>query len=107
MTKPAGRDPTTCRPCIRAGARRRCARPSSQGPIRLISTSEADNPPGDSIMKRVLVGLAAVSLLGVAVAFSEQASTTIRPELVITQEGRNPWTRTSLNNDREEFQFAI
>jgi hypothetical protein len=58
-------------------------------------------------MKRLVLGLAAVSLLGVAVGFSEQASTNTRLELVIAQEGRNPWTRTDLNNDRDEFQFAI
>jgi predicted phosphodiesterase len=58
-------------------------------------------------MQRLVLGLAAVSLLGVAVAFSQPAPSNTRTELVLTQEGRNPWTRTDLNNDRDEFQFAI
>src|SRR5207244_9916688 len=51
--------------------------------------------------------LTVVCLLGVAVGFSEQAVSRIRSDLVIAQEARNPWTRTDLNNDRDEFQFAI
>ncbi|MCI0462750.1 MAG: metallophosphoesterase [Gemmataceae bacterium] len=58
-------------------------------------------------MKRFLLGLAAISLLGVAVAFSEPAPTNTRPELSLSQDRRNPWTSTALNNDRDEFQFAI
>jgi hypothetical protein len=56
-------------------------------------------------MKRLYLGLAAISLLGAAVAFSQPAA--IRPEFVLSREGRNPWTGTDLNNARDEFQFAV
>jgi hypothetical protein len=56
-------------------------------------------------MKRFIAGLTALALLTVAVAFSRSD----RPggELTIRSEDRNPWTGLTLNNDRDDFQFAI
>lgn len=60
-------------------------------------------------MKHFLAGLAVVGLLSAAVAFSRQDTSAGRPatEVVVAQEARNPWTSLRLNNDPEEFQFAI
>jgi hypothetical protein len=56
-------------------------------------------------MKRLLVCLGAVALLGAAVAFSRSGKPA--GELDLRSEARNPWTSTKLNNDPDEFQFAI
>src|SRR2546423_147826 len=52
-----------------------------------------------------MLALLACALVGAAVAFSRPGRPT--PELVIRQEERNPWTGTTLNNQPDEFQFAI
>jgi hypothetical protein len=55
-------------------------------------------------MKHVSLGLGALALFAVAVAFSRPD----RPsDLAIKQEMRNPWTSLRINNDADEFQFAI
>ena len=56
-------------------------------------------------MKRLLACLGAVALLGAAVAFSRSGKPA--GELALRSEARNPWTSTKLNNDPDEFQFAI
>ncbi len=60
-------------------------------------------------MRQLSVVLFAAGLLGAAVAFSRQDAPLVRPagDLVLTHEARNPWTSLRLNNDSEEFQFAI
>src|SRR4051794_11564104 len=56
-------------------------------------------------MKRTLLGLTAVALLGVAVAWSRPKAGA--PELDFAQEKLNPVTHLRLNNDPAEFQFAV
>jgi hypothetical protein len=56
-------------------------------------------------MKRLLLGLSAVALLGAALASS--GSRAPRPELDFRREKLNPVTHLRLNNDPAEFQFAI
>src|SRR5881227_2402728 len=56
-------------------------------------------------MKRFAIVLFVVALLGVAVAFSRSGKPA--PELQLRVEERNPFTGTKLNNDPDEFQFAI
>jgi hypothetical protein len=56
-------------------------------------------------MKRLLPGLAAVVLLGVALASS--GPKTPRPELDFRREKVNPVTHLRLNNDPADFQFVI
>jgi hypothetical protein len=61
-------------------------------------------------MKRILLGLVVVGLVGAAAAFSRQDKPVAgKPagDLVIRSEARNPWTSINLNNDPDEFQFAI
>jgi hypothetical protein len=55
-------------------------------------------------VKHVSLGLGALALFAAAVAFSRSDK---RDELAIKHEKRNPWTSTRLNNDPDEFQFAI
>jgi hypothetical protein len=63
--------------------------------------------PGEyRIMKRLLLGLAAVALVGAAIAWSGGKNAN-RPELDLKSEKRNPWTNLKLNNDPNDFQFAI
>src|SRR5438067_2325456 len=56
-------------------------------------------------MKHLILGLGVCGVLGAAVAFSRQAKP--KPELAVRPEARNPWTGLRLNNDPEEFQFAV
>ncbi|MFM7148369.1 MAG: metallophosphoesterase family protein [Gemmataceae bacterium] len=56
-------------------------------------------------MKRILLGLCSLVLLGAAAAWSR--SRDARPELVFAQEDRNPVTHLRMNNDADNFQFAI
>src|ERR1700690_1649044 len=56
-------------------------------------------------MKRILLGIGAVVLLGAAVAWSEPRAA--RPEFEFKSEKQNPVTHLRLNNDPAEFQFAI
>jgi hypothetical protein len=56
-------------------------------------------------MKRLLLALCIVALLGAAAAFSRPARP--GPELVLRREARNPWTGTQLSRAPEEFAFAI
>ncbi len=56
-------------------------------------------------MKRLLLGLGAILLLGGAVAWSGTRPTT--PELDFKAEKRNPVTHLALNNAKADFQFAI
>lgn len=56
-------------------------------------------------MKRIFLGLAAVVVVGAAVAWSGPRSA--RPELDFAREKRNPVTHLRLNNGSDQFQFAI
>jgi hypothetical protein len=56
-------------------------------------------------VKRTLAGLAAVALLGAALAWS--GTNPARPELDFRSEKLNPVTHLRLNNAPDEFQFAI
>jgi hypothetical protein len=56
-------------------------------------------------MKRILLVLGTAALFGVALAWSQPKAK--RGELEFTSENRNPVTHLKLNNDPEEFQFAI
>lgn len=56
-------------------------------------------------MKRLLLGLSVVLLIGAAVAWSGPKSSP--KEFDFTVEKRNPVTHLKLNNDRNDFQFAI
>jgi hypothetical protein len=56
-------------------------------------------------MKRILVGLGAVALLSVAVAWSQPKGA--RPEIDFKLDKHNPVTHLRLNNAADEFQFAI
>ncbi len=56
-------------------------------------------------MKRMLLGIAAVVLIGAAVASS--GSKSIRPELDFQREKLNPVSHLRLNNDPADFQFVI
>src|SRR5262245_11796758 len=61
-------------------------------------------------MKRLLLGLLVIVLLGAAAAFSaggKRAADRAAVEFAVEREARNPWTRLDLNNDPAEFQFAI
>ncbi len=55
-------------------------------------------------MKHVSLGLGALALFTAAVAFSRQDRL---GELAIKHEKRNPWTSLRMNNDPDEFQFAV
>jgi hypothetical protein len=57
-------------------------------------------------MKRLCLGVIAVTLLGVAVGLSGNPTPTTS-ELVVRVQVRNPWTNLRLNNDPADFQFAI
>ncbi len=55
-------------------------------------------------MKHVSLGLGALALFSAAVAFSRSD----KPgALAVKHEKRNPWTSLRLNNDSDEFQFAL
>ncbi len=56
-------------------------------------------------MKRALLVLGAVALLGAALAWSGPRA--VRPELSFALQKRNPVTHLRLNNDPADFQFAI
>ncbi len=56
-------------------------------------------------MKRIALVLPIAGLLGAAVALSRPARPA--PELVLRHEERNPFTSGKLNNDPDEFRFAI
>lgn len=56
-------------------------------------------------MKRLLVGLVAVGLLGGAIAWSQPKA--VRPDFDFPQEKLNPVTHLRLNNSPDDFQFAI
>src|SRR5438128_2129318 len=61
-------------------------------------------------MKRIATAFLVACLVGVAVAFSGTStldSTRTVGALAIQSEARNPWTHSALNNDPDEFQFAI
>jgi hypothetical protein len=55
-------------------------------------------------MKHITLGLGALVLFSLAVAFSRQDKPSA---LVLEQEKRNPWTSLQLNNDPGDFQFAV
>src|SRR3954467_10373219 len=55
-------------------------------------------------MKRALLVLGAIALLGVA---SWSGSRAVKSELDFKHDKRNPVTHLRLNNDRADFQFAI
>lgn len=56
-------------------------------------------------MKRLLLGLSAIVLVGGAIAWSQKDAR--RPTLDILSEERNPWTHLKLNNAPDDFQFAV
>jgi predicted phosphodiesterase len=56
-------------------------------------------------VRRILVGLASLALLGAAIAWSR--TDPARPELDFAQEKVNPVTHLRLNNAPDEFQFAV
>jgi hypothetical protein len=56
-------------------------------------------------VRAVTLGLLAAALLAAAVAFSRPDKP--GADLAVRSEDRNPWTHLRLNNDPEEFQFAI
>jgi len=56
-------------------------------------------------MKRFLGGLAAMGLLVCAAAFAGRQVGV--PHLQLAVEDRNPWNNLRLNNDADDFQFAI
>lgn len=63
-------------------------------------------------MTRLLLGALVVATIGTAAALSRQTSltsTNLEPAagLQITKEEKNPWTSLELNNDPQQFQFAI
>jgi hypothetical protein len=58
-------------------------------------------------MKRILVALGAVAVVGVALAWSQSQPKASKGDLDFTLEKRNPVTHLKLNNDPNEFQFAI
>jgi serine/threonine-protein phosphatase CPPED1 len=61
-------------------------------------------------MKQFLLGIACVSVLLGAVAFSRQndvAKVDATSAMQIQSEARNPWTHLRLNNDPLDFQFAV
>ncbi|HKB02662.1 MAG TPA: metallophosphoesterase [Gemmataceae bacterium] len=61
-------------------------------------------------MKRMICAVMAGAALVAAVAFSQPAASTGNAPagaIQVHAEERNPWTHLRLNNDREEFQFAI
>jgi hypothetical protein len=55
-------------------------------------------------VKNLTLGLGALALFTAAVAFSRQDTL---GKLLLKPEKRNPWTSSRLNNDPDEFQFAI
>src|SRR5262245_11496152 len=55
-------------------------------------------------MRTVILAGLGLALLAAAAASSRQQKA---PEFSAQLEARNPWTSTRLNNDRDEFQFAI
>lgn len=61
-------------------------------------------------MKRLMMAAVTAGFLVTAVALSGNPGklpTLAREELQIQSEGRNPWTHLRINNDPEEFRFAI
>ncbi|MCS6852067.1 MAG: metallophosphoesterase [Gemmataceae bacterium] len=56
-------------------------------------------------MKRSLLAVTTLGVVLAAVAFSGPQGP--RPEFQIASEERNPWTHLRLNNDPDEFHFAI
>ncbi|CAN5369633.1 hypothetical protein BH10PLA2_BH10PLA2_07170 [soil metagenome] len=61
-------------------------------------------------MKRIVIGIAALCLLGVAGTYSianRNQSAAPEREIKVASEGRNPWTKLKLNNDPDDFQFAV
>ncbi len=61
-------------------------------------------------MHRLLPALGAVAFVAAAVAFSRQSPTSFpdpSPALKIASEARNPWTHLKVNNDPDQFQFAV
>jgi 3',5'-cyclic AMP phosphodiesterase CpdA len=55
-------------------------------------------------VKHISLGLGALALFTAAVAFSRSDKPA---ELAVKHEKRNPWTSLRLNNDPDEFQFAL
>jgi hypothetical protein len=57
-------------------------------------------------MKRLVMGLVVIATLAAAIGLSRQ---TLPPsgDLIVKSEERNPWTNLRLNNDPDEFRFAI
>jgi hypothetical protein len=61
-------------------------------------------------MKRLLLALTAIGLVGIAVAWSHSQNPpggSPTADLRVQIEERNPWTHLRLNNGSDEFQFAI
>jgi hypothetical protein len=60
------------------------------------------------MLKRLLLGLVVIGALGGALAISRSQGPVVPvKDLVATVESRNPWTNLKLNNDPDEFRFAI
>jgi hypothetical protein len=67
---------------------------------------------GTLAMKRIVLGLFAMILLFAAGTYSVanrsgNAAPAPERDIQVTTESRNPWTNLRLNNDPDEFQFAI
>src|SRR4051794_3056546 len=63
-------------------------------------------------MSRLLLGLAAIAVIGTAVAVSRTkpdppAANAAGSPLQIAAADKNPWTSLKLNNDPDQFRFAI
>ncbi|MGF1580902.1 MAG: metallophosphoesterase family protein [Gemmataceae bacterium] len=59
-------------------------------------------------MKRIVIGVVALTLALGAVALSQfQSEPDVTKDLKIKVESRNPWTHLRLNNKSENFQFVI
>jgi len=60
------------------------------------------------MLKRILLGALVLGVLGATLAVSRsQLPPTPVKDLVVAVESRNPWTHLKLNNDPDEFRFAI
>jgi hypothetical protein len=60
------------------------------------------------MFKRLVLGFVVVVALGGALAISRsQGPVTPVKDLLVNVESRNPWTHLKLNNDPDEFRFAI
>ncbi len=58
-------------------------------------------------MKKFLLSLLAVGAVATAVAVSRNEVPSSSGDVKVAVEGRNPWTHLRLNNDPDEFRFAL